>query len=144
MMGHKIADAMSKKSSRQQSRMLEEDSFFLVVMAVSLPRDFEHPKMEKYDGSCDPVDHLRTFVDLMRLRGTSDAIMCRTFLPTLRWEARDWVATIPLKSIRTFNNFPKSFDTYFANSKRTKKTTIGPDAIDPGQRRATKRFYCLV
>ncbi|KAL2518203.1 Uncharacterized protein Adt_14450 [Abeliophyllum distichum] len=37
-------------------------------MAVPLSRDFEQPKMEKYDGSSDRVDHLRAFVDLMRLR----------------------------------------------------------------------------
>ncbi|KAL2476710.1 Ribonuclease H [Abeliophyllum distichum] len=57
-------------------------------MAVSLPRDFKQPKMEKYDGSSDPVDHLRSFVDLMRLQATPDAIMCRAFPPTLRRKAK--------------------------------------------------------
>ncbi|KAL2470177.1 Retrotransposon gag protein [Abeliophyllum distichum] len=38
--------------------VLEEDHFSLEVMAVLLPRDFKQPKMEKYDGSSDPVDHL--------------------------------------------------------------------------------------
>ncbi|KAL2531688.1 Uncharacterized protein Adt_05039 [Abeliophyllum distichum] len=61
MMGRKIAEAMSKRNSRQQSMVLEEDPFSIEVMAVPLPRDFEQPKMEKYDGSSDPVDHLRAF-----------------------------------------------------------------------------------
>ncbi|KAL2543292.1 Retrotransposon gag protein [Abeliophyllum distichum] len=39
--------------------------------------------MEKYDGSSDLVNHLRTFIDLIRLRATPNAIMCRAFLPTL-------------------------------------------------------------
>ncbi|KAL2526780.1 Ribonuclease H [Abeliophyllum distichum] len=125
MMSRKIAEAMSKKNSRQQSMVLEEDLFSLEVMAVPLPRDFEQPKMEKYDGSSDPVDHLRAFVDLMRLRATPDAIMCRAFPPTLRREARDWVATLPSKSIRTFDDFSKKFAAYFASSKRAKKTAIG-------------------
>ncbi|KAL2479905.1 Uncharacterized protein Adt_32871 [Abeliophyllum distichum] len=90
MMGRKIAVAMSNKSSRQQSMVLEEDPFSLEVMAVPLPRDFKQPKMEKYDGSSDPIDHLRSFVDLMRLQATPDAIICRALPPTLRWEARDW------------------------------------------------------
>ncbi|KAL2510436.1 Ribonuclease H [Abeliophyllum distichum] len=90
MMGRKITEAMSNKSSRQQSMVLEEDPFPLEVMTVLLPRDFKQSKMEKYDGSSDPVDHLMSFVDLMRLQATPDAIMCRTFLPTLRREARDW------------------------------------------------------
>ncbi|KAL2453544.1 RNase H domain-containing protein [Abeliophyllum distichum] len=46
--------------------------------------------MEKYDRSSDPFDHLRSFVDLIRLQVTPDAIMCRAFPPTLRREARDW------------------------------------------------------
>ncbi|KAL2487032.1 Uncharacterized protein Adt_31788 [Abeliophyllum distichum] len=56
-MDRKIAEAMSSKGSRQQSMVLEEDPFSLEVMAVPLPRDFKQPKMEKYEGSSDPVDH---------------------------------------------------------------------------------------
>ncbi|KAL2480188.1 Ribonuclease H [Abeliophyllum distichum] len=94
-------------------------------MAVPLPRDFEQPKMEKYDGSSNPVDHLSTFMALMRLRVIPDAIMCKAFPPTLRREARDWVATLLPKSIRTFDDFSKKFAAYFSSSKRAKKTTIG-------------------
>ncbi|KAL2513014.1 Uncharacterized protein Adt_18614 [Abeliophyllum distichum] len=89
MMGHKIAKAMSTKSSRPQSIVLKEYPFSLEVMSVSLPRDFERPKIKKYDGSSDSVDNLRTFVDLMRLRAILDAIMCRAFPLILRWETRD-------------------------------------------------------
>ncbi|KAL2543141.1 Uncharacterized protein Adt_04119 [Abeliophyllum distichum] len=84
MMNCKIADAMFKKSSMQHSMVLKKDHFFLEVMAVPLPQDFGQPKMEKYDGSSDPVGNLRTFVDLMRLRATPNIILCRAFPPTLR------------------------------------------------------------
>ncbi|KAL2498100.1 Retrotransposon gag protein [Abeliophyllum distichum] len=103
MIDHKIAEAMSKKSSKQQSIVLEEDPFALEMMVVPLPRDFEQPKMEKYDGTSNPIDHLRAFVDLMRLRVTPDAIMYRAFRPSLRQE----------------------FAVYFSSNKRAKKTTIG-------------------
>ncbi|KAL2491206.1 Retrotransposon gag protein [Abeliophyllum distichum] len=33
--------------------------------------------MEKYDGSSDPVDHLKAFIDLMRLQATPDAIISK-------------------------------------------------------------------
>ncbi|KAL2455365.1 Retrotrans gag domain-containing protein [Abeliophyllum distichum] len=111
LMDRKIAEALSNKSSRQQSMVLEENPFSVEITAVPLPRDFKQPKMEKYDGSSDPIDHLRSFVDLMRLQATPDAIMCRAFPPTLRREARDWVATLPPKSIRTFDEFSKNFTT---------------------------------
>ncbi|KAL2497546.1 Retrotransposon gag protein [Abeliophyllum distichum] len=124
MMSCKIAKAMLKKNSRQQFMVLEEYHFFLEVMTVPFPIDFEQPKMDKYDGSSDLIDHLRTFVDLMRLRATPDVIMCRVFPPTLKQEAMDWVATLLPKLIRTFDKFSKCFAAYFASSKRVKKTAI--------------------
>ncbi|KAL2491856.1 Retrotrans gag domain-containing protein [Abeliophyllum distichum] len=140
MMGRKIAEALSNKSSRQQSMVLEEDPFSLEVMAVPLPRDSKQSKMEKYDGSSDPVDHLRSFVDLMRLQATPDAIMCRAFPPTLRPEARDWVATLSSKSIRTFDKFSKKFATHFASSKRVKKTAISLMQLAQGKDELLKDF----
>ncbi|KAL2541139.1 Retrotrans gag domain-containing protein [Abeliophyllum distichum] len=140
MMSCKIAETMSNKSNRQQSMVLEEDPFSLEVMAVPLPRDFKQPKIEKYNGSSDFVDHLRSFVDLMRLQATPDAIMCRAFLPTLRRKARDWVATLPPKSIRTFDEFFKSFATHFASSKRVKKTAINLMQLAQGKDELLKYF----
>ncbi|KAL2487197.1 S-locus glycoprotein [Abeliophyllum distichum] len=140
LISRKIAEAMSKKNSRQQSMVLEEDPFSLEVMAVPLPRDFEQPKMEKYDGSSDHVDYLRTFVDLMRLRATPDAIMCRAFPPTLRRKARDWVAMLPPKSIRTFDDFSKKFAAYFVSSKHAKKTAIGLMQLTQDKDELLKKF----
>ncbi|KAL2513100.1 Uncharacterized protein Adt_18700 [Abeliophyllum distichum] len=140
MIGRKIAEAMSNKNSRQQSMVVEEDSFSLEVMTAPLPRDFKQPKMEKYDGSSDPVDHLRFFVDLMRLQATPDANMCRAFLPTLRLEARDWVATLLPKSIRTFDEFSKSFATPLP-ATNVLKNCYQSDAIGTGHGRTAERFY---
>ncbi|KAL2470615.1 Retrotrans gag domain-containing protein [Abeliophyllum distichum] len=139
-MDRKIVEAMSSKSSRQQSMVLEEDPFSLEVMAVPLPRDFKQPKMEKYDESSDPVDHLRSFVDLMRLQATLDAIMCRAFSPTLRREARDWVATLLPKLIRTFDEFSKNFATHFASSKHVMKTAINLMQLAQGKDELLKDF----
>ncbi|KAL2532900.1 Uncharacterized protein Adt_06251 [Abeliophyllum distichum] len=51
--------------------------------------------------------------------------MCRVFLPTLRQEARDCVATLLPKSIHTLDDFSKQFAAYFASSKWAKKIAIG-------------------
>ncbi|KAL2480055.1 Retrotransposon gag protein [Abeliophyllum distichum] len=80
-MDRKIAEALSSKSSSQQSMVLEEDPFSLEIMAVPLPRDFKQPKMEKYDGSSDPVDHLsskrvkKTAISLMQLAQDKDELL---------------------------------------------------------------------
>ncbi|KAL2542023.1 Uncharacterized protein Adt_03001 [Abeliophyllum distichum] len=94
------------------------------LWSFSLPRDVEQPKIEKYYKSSHPVDHLMDFVDLMRLHAILNAIMCRALPPTLRWKAKDWVETLPPKSINTFDDFSKLFAAYFASSKRAKKIAI--------------------
>ncbi|XP_022843354.1 uncharacterized protein LOC111366905 [Olea europaea var. sylvestris] len=81
--------------------------------------------IEAYDGVTDPLDHLWTFVDLMSLYAALDAVMCRSFSPTLRREARDWVATLVPRSIRTFDELSRSFVAYFLSSKRKRMTAIG-------------------
>ncbi|KAL2486720.1 Uncharacterized protein Adt_31476 [Abeliophyllum distichum] len=101
MMGCKIAETMSKKCGKQRSLVLEVDHFVPEVMVVPLPQDFEQPKMDKYDGFSNPVNHLRAFVDLMRLRATSDVILCRAFLPIHRWETRDCVVTLLICTLIT-------------------------------------------
>ncbi|KAL2503431.1 Uncharacterized protein Adt_19052 [Abeliophyllum distichum] len=137
---------MSSKSSRQQSMVLEEDPFSLEVIGSPLATRFQTVKDgEVLTGPLIPVDHLRSFVDLMRLQATPDAIMCRDFsCQRLGREARDWVATLPPKSIRTFDEFSKKFATHFASSKRVKKTAISLMQLAQGQGCTAERFHCPV
>ncbi|KAL2497205.1 Uncharacterized protein Adt_22755 [Abeliophyllum distichum] len=114
-MDRKIAEAMSSKSSRQQSTVLEKDSFSLEVMAVPLPRDFKQPKMEKYDGSSETVDHLRR-------------------------EARDWMATLPPKSIRTFDEFSKILLHTLPAANVLRKTAISLMQLAQGKDELLKDF----
>ncbi|XP_022897449.1 uncharacterized protein LOC111411120 [Olea europaea var. sylvestris] len=60
----------------------------------------------------------------MRLYAAPDAVMCRSFPPTLRREARDWVATLSPRSIKSFDELSKSFVAYFLSNKKKRKTTI--------------------
>ncbi|KAL2479689.1 Retrotransposon gag protein [Abeliophyllum distichum] len=47
--------------------LLEEDPFAPEIMAVPLPKGFKQPMIESYDGVTNPLDHLQTFVDMMRV-----------------------------------------------------------------------------
>ncbi|XP_022880800.1 uncharacterized protein LOC111398077 [Olea europaea var. sylvestris] len=125
IMSQKIDDALSKRKDRRRQMVLEEDPFAPEIMAVPLPKSFKQPMIEAYDGVTDPLDHLRTFVDLMRLYAAPDAVMCRSFPPTLRREARDWVATLAPLSIKSLDELSRSFVAYFLSSKRKRKTAIG-------------------
>lgn len=69
---HKLR-AWNKKSQNQRSSwtrkykhkqlVLEDDLLALKVMAAPLYNNFKQPKMGRYD-TTDPLDHLRTLVDL--------------------------------------------------------------------------------
>ncbi|GAU17370.1 hypothetical protein TSUD_232460 [Trifolium subterraneum] len=48
-----------------------------------LPNGFKLPRIELYNGSTDPDDHLRAFYVHMTLYAVSDAIFCKAFPCTL-------------------------------------------------------------
>ena len=60
------------------------------------------PEVEAYDGSKDPLDHLKSFKTLMHLQGVADKIMCRAFLTTLKGLARVWFSKLTPNFISTF------------------------------------------
>lgn len=78
-MAQKIDDALSKRKDRRMQVVLEEDPFAPKIMVVSLLKGFKHPMIDAYYRVTNPLDHLRTFVDLMRLYATSNAVMCWSF-----------------------------------------------------------------
>ncbi|XP_022883099.1 uncharacterized protein LOC111399839 [Olea europaea var. sylvestris] len=125
IMAQKIDDALSKRKDKRRHMVLEEDPFAPEIMAIPLPKGFKQPLIEAYDGVTDPLEHLRTFIDLMRLYAAPDAVMCRSSPLPLRREARDWIATLAPRSIKMFDELSKSFVAYFLSSKRKRKTAIG-------------------
>ncbi|KAL2479322.1 Uncharacterized protein Adt_32288 [Abeliophyllum distichum] len=125
MLTQKIESSLTKRKDKRRQMVLEDDPFAPEIMAVPLPKGFNQPMIESYDGVTYPLDHLWTFVDMMRLYAAPDAIMCRSFPPTLCREARDWVATLAPRSVKTFDQLSQSFVAYFLSSKRKRKTAIG-------------------
>ncbi|KAL2517763.1 Uncharacterized protein Adt_14010 [Abeliophyllum distichum] len=124
MLTQKIETALTKRKDKRRQMVLEEDPFAPEIMVVPLSKGFKQLLIESYDGVTDPLDYLWTFVDMMRLYAAPDAVMCWSFPPTLRREARDWVATLAPRSVRTFDHLSQSFVAYFLSSKRKRKTAI--------------------
>ncbi|KAL2527119.1 Retrotransposon gag protein [Abeliophyllum distichum] len=74
MLTQKIESALTKRKDKRRQMVLEEDPFAPEIMAVPLPKGFKQSMIESYDGVTDPLDHLRTFVDMMRLYAAPDAL----------------------------------------------------------------------
>lgn len=45
---------------------IAQDPFTASILAVELPKGFKGPRINKYDGSADPVDHATSYHDAMR------------------------------------------------------------------------------
>ncbi|RRT48693.1 hypothetical protein B296_00026176 [Ensete ventricosum] len=93
------------------------------IQAKPLPATFKLPTLEPYDGSGDSTEHIAAFCAKMALYDTSDALMCRAFLTTLRGPARIWYSRLKPASIPSFDLLAKEFELNFFVSARRKPTT---------------------
>ena len=71
-----------------------ESPFTAGVLHFPLPAKFRMPQIETFDGTKDPIDHLNTYKNQMKLHGYQDPIQCRAFAITLkghyRFHRRAW------------------------------------------------------
>ncbi|RRT58254.1 hypothetical protein B296_00034279 [Ensete ventricosum] len=77
--------------------------FIQEIQDTPIPQHFRLPTLEAYDGGSDPVDHIAAFQAQMALYSTSDAIMCRAFLTTLRGIARGQYNRLALAFVHSFD-----------------------------------------
>ena len=63
-------------------------AFTSEIMEQPISPQFKMPQTELYDGSVDPLDHLKAFKALMLLHEANDGTLCQAFLATLRKVAR--------------------------------------------------------
>lgn len=69
------------------------------ILEETFPHNFRMPKVELFDGSAAPLDHLALYSSWARNHGYSDAIKCRLFNATLLGEAKKWWNKLPTGSI---------------------------------------------
>ncbi|KAL2453072.1 Retrotrans gag domain-containing protein [Abeliophyllum distichum] len=124
VLNEKVEEAIARRNSRGRPISIKEDPFIEEVMNVPLPQKFKEPTGE-FDGTTDPIDHIRTFQDRARLHGWPNAIACRAFPMTLRKDAREWFDMLAPRLISSFADFASKFVIYFSSSARKKKTAMG-------------------
>ena len=99
-----------------------DSPFTASVTSYPLPSKFRMPQVENYDGSKDPLDHLKSFKTLMHLQGIPDEIMCKAFPTTLKGSARIWFSRLTPNSIGTFKELSTQFASHFIGGHRHKKS----------------------
>ncbi|XP_030970703.1 uncharacterized protein LOC115991097 [Quercus lobata] len=97
--------------------------FTMSVTSFSLPPKFHMPRVENYDRSKDPLDHLESFKTLMHLQRVLDKIMCRVFPITLKGSTRIWFSRLMPNSIGTIKELSVQFASHFIRGHKYKKST---------------------
>ncbi|WVY90612.1 hypothetical protein V8G54_036126 [Vigna mungo] len=68
--------------------------FTATIMQTPMPEK-NPPALEKYDGSTDPDNHLRIFINAMTFYTDNDPVICKAFSLSLKDEALEWYNTLP-------------------------------------------------
>ncbi|XP_017417141.1 uncharacterized protein LOC108327918 [Vigna angularis] len=95
--------------------------FTEAIMQAHMP-DKPPPALDRYDGSADPDNHLRNFIDAMAFYTDNDPVICRAFSLSLKDEALEWFHTLPRNSVDCFATIETLFRKQYATNRRPEMT----------------------
>ncbi|XP_059455000.1 uncharacterized protein LOC132185215 [Corylus avellana] len=109
-------------------------------MRFPLPEKFKVRHVDKYDGSGDPTDHMKSFQAHLALHDTPDEIACQAFLLTLKGDAREWFGKFLPKSINNFDFLGRQFITQFLAIQKRKKSPAYLLSLVKGKNESLKDY----
>ena len=100
----KLKSAMKDKGGENLDGMIQRMDlpFTTEVLNCLLPPKFRLPRLESYDDSKDPLDHIKSFKTLMLLQMTPDEAMRKASPITTKGAASVWFNKILPRSIADF------------------------------------------
>ncbi|RDX60307.1 hypothetical protein CR513_61562, partial [Mucuna pruriens] len=96
--------------------------------------------VEPFDGSLDPQAHLQAFQAQMYISEGDDRLSCKLFPGTLRGVAMQWMATLPPRTIQTFNDLAEVFTSQFAASKKKQLEVADLFDVKQGREESLKSY----
>ena len=82
---------------------------------------FRMPQIEAFDGIKDPVYHLNTYKNQMKLHGYQDPVRYKAFAITLKGSALAWFNMLPPTSFSTFKELSIDFMSHFIGARTYRK-----------------------
>ena len=98
-----------------------ESLFTVGVLHFPLPTKFRMPQIGAFDGTKDPIDHLNTYKNQMKLHGYQDPVRCRAFSITLKGSTLAWFNRLLLASISSFRELSIAFISHFIEARTYRK-----------------------
>ena len=110
------------------------------MLHFPLPTKFRMPQVETFDGVKDPVDHLNTYKNQMKLHGYQDPVRCREFTTTLKGPALAWFNRIPPSSISSFRELYIAFVSHFIGARTYRKPSYHLLTVKQGSQESLKSY----
>ena len=98
-----------------------ESPFAAEVLHFPFPAKFRMPRVEAFDGTKDPVDHLNTYKNQMELHEYQDPVRCIAFAITLKGSALAWFNRLPPSSVSSFRELSIAFVSHFIGARTYRK-----------------------
>ncbi|XP_059441976.1 uncharacterized protein LOC132174319 [Corylus avellana] len=138
-MARQIADGGDQTNAGE---LMENTSlpFTPRVMNFPLPDKFKMPRVNLYDGTGDPTEHMEGLRAHFILHGTPDAISCRVFPLTLAGVAKDWFGKLPANSIDDFKTLGHLFLSQFLATQKRKKNPAYLLSLVQGKEESLKEY----
>lgn len=110
------------------------------IMAAKISRKFKLPTIKAYDGTGDPANHVRTFMNALLLQPVTEAIKCRAFPQTLSGMAQHWYSRLPPNSISSFADLSRAFIGQFIGSKTHAKSSASLMNLRQGRNESLRDY----
>src|SRR3954464_5580286 len=116
--GYRRSESTRSRRPRRDRRRTSRRTFYFSdsesdsplafhILDADIPR-FKMPRLERYDGSGDPDDHIQSYRTSMKLQGANDSLIHLAFLATLKKAAREWYNNLSAGSIHYFRDLSHS------------------------------------
>ena len=110
------------------------------IMGARISRKFKLPTIKAYDGTGDPANHVRTFMNALLLQPVTEAIKCRAFPQTLSGMAQHWYSRLPPNSISCFVDLSRAFIGQFVGRKTHAKSSASLMNLHQGKNESLREY----
>nr|XP_017250817.1 PREDICTED: uncharacterized protein LOC108221449 [Daucus carota subsp. sativus] len=110
------------------------------IMAARISRKFKLPTIKAYDGTGDPANLVRTFMNALLLQPVTEAIKCHAFPQTLSGMAQHMYSRLPPNSISCFADLSRAFIGQFVGSKTHAKSSASLMNLHQGKNESLREY----
>ena len=109
-----------------------ESLFTVGVLHFPLPAKFRMSQIETFNEMKDPVDHLNTYKNQMKLHRYQNPVRYKAFAITLKVPALAWFNRLPPSSISSFRELSIAFVSHFIGARTYRKPSYHLLTINQG------------